>query len=155
MSSFTEQVYEELVNISKGNKIQVCDVVDFSDLSKKVKESRSPSEVLFAKLIEKKLTNPSLPIAMKVFIDTRNSDLYDQDNGDVKDLNEGVRGLSYEIQVYLQIINSILRNRFSPNFVPGYAFGRCGMNSKLLSTYDRLQRLLGRFNKDLPLKQTE
>ena len=34
MSSFTEQVYEELVNISKGNKIQVCDVVDFYFLKK-------------------------------------------------------------------------------------------------------------------------
>jgi len=92
-------------------------------LKHKSKDSASPSEVYFA------VTHKNeIPVSIKAFLDE------EQDK-------EALEGLKYEIKVYEQIINEILEQKYSPNFIGFVAQGECSVDSSDLvqAAFDELE----------------
>ena len=112
----------------------VCQIgKNLKDIVLKPKESSSPSEVVFAKLLgqinqkgEEK--NIGLPIALKVWLNVS-----PKDKDSKKFIYETINntyGLLYEASVYKHVINNILVNGRSPNFIGSLGYGECPMTDR-------------------------
>ena len=125
---FTIETAQQFINelAEEKNIINVCDVnqnsapVKMIDLKHIVKQSASPADIRFARLVAELVKGRfELPITIKVFKDLQNKDIL---------------GLKYEALVYKFILKNILEPRFSPNFVSFVSYGCCSDNRCYLMT---------------------
>ena len=125
MSRFLKQVINGIV--SGKIDLQVCkiDKNRLRDVQMHPKSSASPSEVIFANLIDYTSSGDQFkfPISMKIWLDVTGVPCWylKQINYDSTD----VEGLKYELDVYKNIINKIISSDESPNFIPFIGYGEC------------------------------
>ena len=115
---------QEAAPTSTTSKEDACIIAkSLVKLKHKSKDSASPSEVYFA------VTHKNeIPVSIKAFLDEEMD-------------KAGLGGLKYEIKVYDQIINEILEQKYSPNFIGFVAQGECSVNSSDLvqAAFDELE----------------
>ena len=92
------------------------------------RKTASPSDVVFANLVEGKST---IPVALKIFLDTS---ILPKKSQKIKHHLPNVLGIKYEVKVYRDIIDKIVTKKYSPNFVRYLGYGVCPeSNVKLIN----------------------
>lgn len=89
------------------------------------KDSASPSEIIFANILEGKTVHS---IAIKLFIDVTSTKDIKNYTTYYHEINN-IEGIKYEVKVYRDIIDKIIERKQSPNFVRFIGYGDCPMNS--------------------------
>lgn len=127
----SENISKLLKRIVSGKlKLNVCELS--SNLYNQTildNDSASPSEIVFAQLVSG-FQDINTPVSLKVFIDAKTDNI---------DHNGDIQGIKYEAQIYKHIINPILVNNFSPNFVGFLGYGECDMSVDIT---DRVKKSL-------------
>lgn len=120
-----ESIENILKKITKGElKLDVCNIFPYLHNTNILKKtSASPSEIMFGKLIDNS-KRINTEVSLKIFLDVKNSNV---------EYNEDILGIKYEHLVYRDIINPIIVNNFSPNFIGALGYGECDF----LSTNDK------------------
>ena len=111
--------------------INVCELnKQLKDSKLLPKESASPSEVIFAKLLLDQITGNRrlIPVALKMWLNIPEN--IAKRAHDIQDIVKDTYGLDYEVKVYRQIINKILTENYSPNFISYVGYGNCSMYNK-------------------------
>jgi hypothetical protein len=109
------------------------------------KDSTSPSEVIFADLVHKRLVQ-KIPVALKVFVDLEdfkikklkklyNEEEYDELLDTYNDNIDSIRGLKYEKSMYKKIYKLMVKG-ICPNFIPYIGYAKCTKKSVLKSLAD-------------------
>ena len=121
--------------------LKVCELfsgADFEDIKYKTKESSSPSEVFFGKILtHSKTTNSKAPVALKMWFNW--TEIPEEDLPEnVWESLDSYYGLMYEKNVYTYIDEKIIIPNLSPNFIPVIAFGSCDAKSVAEEIKDRV-----------------
>ena len=114
----TKTVYKLIKAISKGKvKLNVCELSNQGKLQgfKLIpKTSASYSEVAFGKLMLCSIEKKVIDVSLKIFLDNFNLD---------------GKSLKYEVAVYKYIVDTILSNNYSPNFISYLGYGSCSIDT--------------------------
>lgn len=113
---------------------------EFTDFKLLTKNSASDTQVMFASFLQQAKVNSKSDVAIKMWIDWDDPNLKPFRSGPNSALNTGkmdekfenidsYQGLNYEAMVYEFILNNIIRDKLSPNFIPLIALGICDLNS--------------------------
>lgn len=89
------------------------------------KDSASPSEVIFADILEGKTVHS---IAIKLFVDVTSTKDIKNYAAYYNEINN-IEGIKYEVKVYRDIINKIIDKKQSPNFIRFIGYGDCPMDT--------------------------
>lgn len=78
----------------------------------------SDSFVVFSEMVFTSIQNrPKVPVIAKIFVIPPDESYYD----------DGVYALLYEAKVYTKIINNIIVDKLSPNFIGSFGYGECSV----------------------------
>lgn len=117
--SMTEKLTRALEKVSKGEaRMDMCHMINSGRLkAEKViaKKSSSSSDVVFAQILANNAENVSLKIFSDDKWDYKHEKLYNS--------------LLYEVYVYRYVIDNILKNEYSPNFVPYLGYSVCSSDT--------------------------
>lgn len=113
-------------------KVNVCDLNKgllnkFTGLEE---AGSSPTGITFSKLLFSTVSRKKISVIAKIFFDVREGD-----SNIGKSKKREIEGVYYEGLVY-KIINDILANNYSPNFIGSFGFGICDFN-EVLKSFDR------------------
>lgn len=106
-------------------KLNVCNlhthlVTKFTN--KKINEGASPTSLQFSTIIFNSVKgNPEIPVIAKIFLIPPNTKYY----------FDAIYGLLYEGDVYNRIVNHIIADNLSPNFIGSFGYGECSIQSVL------------------------